>query len=239
MPRLIQEGVLEFVQERSPYVLFDNMVAYHIQRGLAVPLSAAEFYAGLRERFAEREGMIFTYVQVSQFDRLRLEAERVAQMPLIITDEKSAIQWLRQQLAEGPKTYSELFIRFNQESRKLPYEQMPELKEMLEENFLQDEKGFWRLPDPSKESDLQALREKSLLREFATYLQSKGKLKAFRLEAIRAGFSRAWKERNYGVIVQVANRLPERVFEDDPQLLMYADNARLRWEAQPRQESLF
>jgi DNA modification methylase/rubredoxin len=238
MPALKDEVLLEFVQERTPYVLFDRMVAYHVQRGLAVPLSAAEFYSGLKEHFAEREGMIFTYPQASQFDRLRLEAEQVEQMSLIITDEKSAIQWLRIQLMEGAKTYSELLIRFNQESRKLPYEQMPELREMLEENFLQDEEGRWRLPDPSKESDLQALREKSLLREFAMYLQSKGKLKAFRLEAIRAGFSRAWKERNYGDIVKVANRLPERVFEDDPQLLMYADNARLRFETQPRQENL-
>ncbi len=60
-----------------------------------------------------------------------------------------------------------------------------------------------------------------------------------RLEAVRAGFSRAWKERNYAVIVQVADRLPERVFEDDQQLLMYADNARLRAESQPRQEPLW
>ena len=238
LPTLKDGVTLEFIPERSPYMLFDRMIAYHIQRGLAVPLSAPEFYAGLKERFAEREGMIFTYPQASQFDRLRLQAERVEQMPLWITDEKSAIQWLRHQLGQGAKTYSELLIRFNQESRKLPYEAMPELREMLEENFLQDAEGRWRLPDPSKESDLQALREKSLLREFAAYLQGKGKLKVFRLEAIRAGFSRAWKERNYDVIVQIADRLPERVFENDPQLLMYADNARLRWDAQPRQESL-
>lgn len=238
LPTLKDKVTLEFIPERSPYMLFDRMIAYHIQRGLAVPLSAPEFYAGLKERFAEREGMIFTYPQASQFDRLRLQAERVEQMPLWITDEKSAIQWLRHQLGQGAKTYSELLIRFNQESRKLPYEAMPELREMLEENFLQDADGRWRLPDPSKESDLQALREKSLLREFAAYLQGKGKLKVFRLEAIRAGFSRAWKERNYDVIVQIADRLPERVFENDPQLLMYADNARLRWDTQPRQESL-
>ncbi len=31
----------------------------------------------------------------------------------------------------------------------------------------------------------------------------------------------------------------ERVFEDDQQLLMYADNARLRAESQPRQEALW
>jgi hypothetical protein len=64
-------------------------------------------------------------------------------------------------------------------------------------------------------------------------------LKTFRAEAIRAGFSHAWKERQYNLIVEVAERLPARVFEDDPQLMMYADNARLRADAQPHQENLF
>lgn len=58
------------------------------------------------------------------------------------------------------------------------------------------------------------------------------------MEAIRARFSWAWKERNYWVIVQIADRLPERVFEDDPNLLMYADNVRLRLEDQPKQLNL-
>lgn len=105
--------------------------------------------------------------------------------------------------------------------------------------FLQDKTtGKYRLPDPANESERQELREKSLLREFAFYRQGKGQLKTFRLEAIRAGFSHAWKERDYATIVQIAERLPERVFEDDPQLMMYADNARLRAETAPRQEKL-
>lgn len=43
--------------ERRHYLLFDRMVAHHIRNGMQVPLSAAEFYAGLRERFAERDGL--------------------------------------------------------------------------------------------------------------------------------------------------------------------------------------
>jgi len=233
---------LTFIAERAPYLLYDRMVAWHIQRGLPVPLSAPEFYAGLKERFTEREGMIFTFPQAAEFDALRLQAERVEQLPLFITDEKSAIQWLRRALdpqqGGAPQTYAELANRFKQELHQVPYEALPELHDLLKENFLQDEDGRWRLPDPGKASDLYAMREKSLLREFNTYLQGKGRLKTFRLEAIRAGFSHAWKERDYNTIIQVAARLPERVFEDDPQLMMYADNARLRAQTQPKQDSL-
>jgi DNA modification methylase len=44
----------EASEERRRHRLFDRMVAFHVQRRLAVPLSAVEFYAGLRRRFAER-----------------------------------------------------------------------------------------------------------------------------------------------------------------------------------------
>lgn len=47
------------IPERQKHHLFDYMVAYHIQRGLTVPVSAAKFYAGLEARFAQRNGMYF------------------------------------------------------------------------------------------------------------------------------------------------------------------------------------
>ena len=241
-PALKTNQMVEFIEERAPYLLFDRMLAYHIQRGLSVPLSSPEFYAGLKERFAERDGMVFNFPQAADYDRLRLRAERVEQLPLFITDEKSAIQWLRRQLdseqGNGAQTYSDLANKFKIELHQVTYEAMPELREILEDNFLHDQEERWYLPDPAKEEDLQALRERGLLREFSTYFSGKGRLKTFRLEAIRAGFSHAWKERTYPIIVEVANRLPARVFEDDPQLMMYADNARLRADAQPRQEAL-
>ena len=48
-------------------------------------------------------------------------------------------------------------------------EKMPELQTMLEENFLQDDKGRWYVPDITKEGDLAKLREKNLWREFRIY----------------------------------------------------------------------
>lgn len=147
-------------------------------------------------------------------------------------DERSAIQWLRRELdpatGGGPQTYQDLQPKFLRELHKPQHEKLPELRDLLEENFLQDEAGRWYVPNPQKQEDLERLREKSLLREFNSYLKGKGRLRVFRTEAIRAGFSKAWKERDSATILKVAERLPPRVIEEDPNLLMYVDNARLR-----------
>jgi hypothetical protein len=227
-----QDGTIEVVAERQPYLLFDRMVAFHIQRGTTVPLSAAEFYAGLRQRFVERDGMFFLPDQVAEYDRARLQAAEVAQLALFVSDEKSALQWLRQGLdpATGgqPQTYQDLQPQFLRQLHQARHEALPELSDMLEQNFLQDEAGRWYVPDPSKATDLERLRQRALLREFATYIEGRKRLRQFRSEAVRAGFADAWRQRDYATIVQVAERLPSAVLQEDPGLLMYYDNATLR-----------
>ena len=139
------------------------------------------------------------------------------------TNEKTAISWLYQQLDE-PQTYAEIQPKFMQEVKSVDrYEDMPELAILLEENFLQDEKGHWYIPDVTKEGDVAKLREKKLWKEFEGYLKSKGKLKLFRSEAIRVGFARLWKDKNYKAIVDLAERLPEQTIQEDQNLLMYYD----------------
>lgn len=234
----IKDGSLEALQERFPYLLYDRMVAFHIQRGLTVPLSAPEFYQGLSQRFLEREGMVFTAAQAAAYDKLRLQAERVEQLALFVTDESSARQWLRQELEKNPQTYGDLQPKFVQQLHQSKYEDLPELKVILEQAFLQDEKGRWYVPDPEHAADLEKLRQNTLLREFNEYRKGKGRLKVFRSEAIRAGFSNAWRERDYDVIVEIAERMPESVLQEDQQLLMYYHNASLRQSSQPRQENL-
>ena len=49
----------EVIAERQSYLLFDRMVAFHVQRGVTVPLSAAEFYAGLEKRFPSSRWYVF------------------------------------------------------------------------------------------------------------------------------------------------------------------------------------
>jgi hypothetical protein len=225
-------GEIETVSERQDFLLFDRMVAFHIQRGASVPLSAGEFYAGLRQRFVERDGMFFLPEQVPDYDSARLRLGRVAQLALFVKDEKSAIQWLRQSLDPSlsgePKTRQDITPDFQRQLHQANYELLPELDVLLDQNFLQDEDGRWYTPDPSKTSDLEKVRSKSLLREFDTYLEGTGRLRQFRSEAIRTGFGECWKKRDYAIIIKVAERLPESVLHEDPDLLMYYDNATLR-----------
>ena len=103
------------------------------------------------------------------------------------------------------------------------FEKMPELSVMLEDNFLQNDAGRWYIPDVTKAADVAKLREKKLVREFEGYLATKGKLKLFRTEAIRAGFAKLWAEKNYRLIVDTAERLPESIIQEDDKLLMFVD----------------
>lgn len=221
---VVKDGVVEVNQERQAYLLFDRMVAYHIMKGVPVPVDATEFYTGLDELFLKRDNMYFLPDQVNEYDfaRSTCEVENI-QLSLFVSDEKSAIGWLYQQL-DVPQTYQELMPKFMQELKAIEkYEKMPELLVILEENFIQDEKGRWYIPDMTKAGDVAKLREKNLLKEFEGYLASKGKLKQFRSEAIRAGFSKLWKDKNYKAIVDLADRLPEATVQEDPNILMYYD----------------
>jgi DNA modification methylase/predicted RNA-binding Zn-ribbon protein involved in translation (DUF1610 family) len=248
LPVLVEkDGVLEVVAERQAYLLYDRMLAFHIQRGFSVPLSAAEFYAGMRQRFPERDGMYFLSTQAAEYDKRRLQVQRVEQLALFVTDEKSAIQWLQRELdpetGSGPQTYQDLQPKFLRELHQARHEKLPELRDILEENFLQDEQERWFVPNPERQEHLEQLRERSLLREFQEYAAvgtsgRSSRLKVFRTEAVRAGFKRAWADQNYRLIVQVAQRLPDSVLQEDPALLMYYDNALMRAEKEPVQGRL-
>ena len=220
-------GKIEIVSERQDYLLFDRMVAFHIMNGIPVPIDAHTFYAGLRERFIQRDGMFFLPDQVNEYDERRQKMElQDQQLSLFITDEKSAIIWLNTQLSHARQTYSEIQPKFLQDWHRNKFEQMPELLDMLKENFLQDEDGKWYVPNLSDQADLEKLRRKRLLKDFYDiYVKGSGRIKNARTEAIRVGFDECWQERNYPLIVKVGNRLPEKVLQEDPALLMYYANA--------------
>jgi DNA modification methylase/predicted RNA-binding Zn-ribbon protein involved in translation (DUF1610 family) len=225
LPVVVKKGgKIEVIAERQAYLLFDRMVAYHIMQGLPVPMDATDFYRGLDDRFLKRDGMYFLPDQVNEYDTARIinDVEPI-QFSLLVSNEKTAIAWLYQQL-DTPQTYAEIQPKFMQEIKTVDkFEAMPELAVLLEENFLQDDKGRWYVPDVTKEADVAKLREKNLLKEFEGYLATKGKLKLFRAEAIRVGFAKLWKDKNYRLIVETAERLPEQIIQEDDKLLMYYD----------------
>ncbi len=111
-------------------------------------------------------------------------------------------------------------------------DELPELMQILEENFLKDEDGRWHKPDLENEADLEKIRSRKLLKEFNIYvdLASKpnAKIRTVRLEALRAGFKNAYTNKDFATIVNVGNRLPESLLMEDEVLLQYYDIASSR-----------
>lgn len=261
LPVTKQQGAsLQFVAERDPRILFDQMVAYYVRKGYPVPISSQEFQNGLSQRFIERDGMYFLPDQVAEYDRKKMTSGELKQMSMFVSDEASAIQWLRQLIKEKPQTFSDINPQFMQQlGGWSKNEAQLDLRELLYQNFLCYEgkgpvpeqihsylstnwkelrnlpkddptlvakaRDRWYVPDPNKAGDLEKLREKALLKEFEEYKEVKKKLKVFRLEAVRAGFKKAWQERDYAVIIAVADKIPSNVLEEDPKLLMWYDQA--------------
>ena len=259
---LASEG--EIVAERTAQMLLDRMIAFHVQRGIPVPLSGPEFLLGLGQRFPERDGMYFLPDQVAEYDRKRTSVSELRQLDLFVNDEASAIQWIRQQLQDKPQSFQDLQPQFMRELQTwAKHEVTVELKLLLEQSFLHyDGRGpvpsqihsylstnykdlrnldkddprlvakardRWYVPDPGKQAEREAIRERALLREFDEYKAStQRKLKVFRTEAVRVGFKACWQERDYRTIIKIAEKLPEAVLQEDEKLLMYYDNALTR-----------
>jgi hypothetical protein len=136
-PPRAQGSTMEVVKERTAQMLHDRMVAFHVQRDLAVPVSGPEFFAGLARRFPERDGMSFLPEQVADYDRRRARTQEVRQLELFVTDEATAIQWVRQELTKKPQSSQDLvpvFMRQLQAWAK--HERMIELRDVLQDNFL-------------------------------------------------------------------------------------------------------
>ena len=208
--------------------------------------------------------MVFLPDQVAEYDRKRAAVEDVAQLEIFVVDEVSAIQWLKRHLSRTPQSFQDVHPHFLREiAGWQKHEKLPELSEMLEQNFLRYDgtaevpsrihtylstsfkemrklpkdhpalrakaKDRWYVPDPNKAADVEMRRARALLREFEEYHRSpQKKLKLFRLEAMRAGFFKAYQERDYATIVSVAEKIPEAVLQEDQKLLLWYDQALTR-----------
>jgi DNA modification methylase/transcription initiation factor IIE alpha subunit len=131
-------GQLEFVTERDPRILYDRMVAFYVGHSTPVPLSSAEFQAGLAEKFPERDGMYFLPEQINEYDKKRAQIENIGQLMIFVEDERSAINWLRNLLKNRPSTYQDIQPEFMQQlgASWKKWEARPELSALLDQNFL-------------------------------------------------------------------------------------------------------
>ncbi|WP_307768602.1 DNA methyltransferase [uncultured Bacteroides sp.] len=221
------------VIERSPKILFDRLISYYVQKGYAIPMDAQEFQKQLRERFIERDGMFFTASQAIEYEQKKEKCSGFVPMALFISSEAEGIEWLKREL-QNPQTYSDLQPEWMK--NMLPPKKgdvLPELMSILEENFIKDEEGNWRNPDPEKAADLEIIRNRRMMKEFNMYLEQAQKPKAkrmkdTRLEVLRYGFKECYKQKNYQAIVTVGDHILESLLQEDEVLLQYYDIASSR-----------
>ncbi|MHB1954005.1 MAG: site-specific DNA-methyltransferase, partial [Sulfobacillus sp.] len=138
-----KKGQAEPIDERTPRSIYDRFVAYYVAHGWPLPVTnSADFQQLLSERYPVRDGMVFLDEQVLEYDQKRILVKEFVQTELFVSNESTAIDWLRQRLMAKPQTYQDLQPGFMQTIQHIEkYEQLPELKALLEDNFLQYDGG--------------------------------------------------------------------------------------------------
>jgi len=222
--------------ERSPRILYDRLITFYLMRGLPIPMDSADFQLELSRKFVERDGMFFTPEQAAEYEEL-CEERKGEQYTLVfdsIYSESDAVAWLRERLQIEPQKYQDMmpdFRKANRVNRKGEF--VAELKTVLEENFIEESDGKWRVPNMNEAKDREALRNKSLLKEFDKYKEELDnpktkKIKEVRVESLRAGFKMCWEKKDFRTIVNLGDKIPQNILLEDEQLLMYYDIAKDR-----------
>lgn len=133
----IKNNRLNLILERTPRILFDKMVAYHVQNGLTVPLSSSEFQSGLTQKFKTIDGMVFLEEQYAKYIKKKSSIQDSVQMELFVLDENTAIEWIKHNLSIKPQTRQDIHPNFMREIQHIAkHELLPELDDLLEQNFL-------------------------------------------------------------------------------------------------------
>lgn len=221
------------IVERSPKIIYDRLITFYLMRDFHVPIDAKDFQDGLKQRFVERDGMYFTAEQVIEYDEKKAKSPKFVQLSFLVASENEGVEWLRNELRH-PQTAADLHPKWLQAIAAVRKNDiMPELKDLLELNFIKDNNGKWHVPDLNEAKVREALRSKVLLKEFTGYVtainQPKAKkLKEVRVEALRAGFKNCWEQKDFKTIVTLGDKIPQNILLEDEQLLMYYDIAKDR-----------
>jgi hypothetical protein len=63
----ISAGRDKHATRRSAHMIYNRMVAFYVQQGVGVPISATAFYRELARRFPQRDGLYFLPEQVAAY----------------------------------------------------------------------------------------------------------------------------------------------------------------------------
>lgn len=192
---------VDVIAERIPQMLHDRMIAFFVQRHVAVPMSGPDFFVALDQRYPKRDGMYFLPDQISVYDRRRTTVSELRQLSLFVQDEASATQWIRQQLQSKPQTFQDLQPQFMQQLQAwAKHEKTVELKEILDLNFLCYD-GEGSVPSQihsylstnfkllrNRDKDDRMLRAKSIDRWYVPDPRKDGDLQKLRMRAMLREF---------------------------------------------------
>lgn len=219
--------------ERTSQMLYSKLLATYVQHGYEITLNADQFYRLLSDHFLERDGYWFRdEEQAQEYERRKLKAraKKLSQAVLFISDERSAITWLYHFL-ETPKNYTDIYTAFVK-ALQVPEDQIPEIRTLLAENFVQTN-GKYKRPEVLEKQELEARREQRLLREFEMVLEQarRGqKLENVRKEAVLAGFAQLYREKRFQEILGVGKKLPRRIVESSTEIYDFIDIAEAKVE---------
>ena len=214
--------------ERNSRILHDRLISYYVTNGYPVMINLSDFQKGLKERFVERDGMFFTAQQAIEYENKKMDTSGFNELFILVGSEAEGIEWIKRKLEDGPKIYAEILPDWMQDLVKPKKgDSLPELMQILDENFLKDENGYWHIPDVNDQAQLEVVRNKRLLKEFDVYVEAK-KIKDARLEALRAGFKECYKNKDFATIINVGDKIPEELLTTDDVLLQYYDIASSR-----------
>ena len=178
--------------------------------------------------------MYFSADQAAEYDEKKALSPEFVQGSIFISSESDAIEWLKDRLRNKAEKYNEIMPDFRIATQAIRKgDTLPELQNILAENFIQDADSKWRVPNLNEAKDREVLRNKVLIKEFSSYLSASSqpkakKLKEVRVEALRAGFKSSWEKKDFKTIVMVGDMIPQNLLLEDEQLLMYYDIAKDR-----------
>lgn len=218
--------------ERSPKILYDRLISYYVLHGYPIPMDAQEFQKGLSEQFIERDGMYFNAPQAAEYMDKRKNTTGYEPLGLIVSDEANGIEWLKIHLKE-PKTYQEISPEWMQTIKGVKKgDVLPELIDILQENFIEDETGHWHVPDLEKQIDLEKIHHNKLMKQFNVYKEMaqmpRARIKEVRVEALREGFKQCFKDKDFQTILLIGDKIPQNILTEDEVLLQYYDIAQMR-----------
>lgn len=220
--------------ERTPRILYDRLISFFIIKGLSIPIDSKDFQFGLKQKFIERDGMYFTKEQVVEYDDFKATHPSTIQGSWLVSNESEGIGWLKSELNGKKLKYQDIQPRWMQAITAVRKgDILPELRDILQQNFIEESDGSWRVPDMNEAKDREIIRNKALLKEFNSYVEMSNnpkskRMKEVRVEALRAGFKQCWDTKDFQTIVKISDKIPQNLLLEDEQLLMYYDIAKDR-----------